>query len=522
MADIRHPNGAWYIDPDDGTIIYLFDVVTTTPLAATIFFDRTLGTRCPPPAIYFIQSNNPRDIGSMEPVVYGTMTCGIATRHRPTKQLTVSPSLPADFCFNSGKLLQFEDRLSLFLEEFTPSRVGLDTVLIGGNTDYSVRTFITRYDFINHITLGTSSGSPSQTFTASEFDTPTLGAPTVRVDGQVWSQVIGFDGSGPDSTVYIYDSSTATVEFGDGIQGQIPAEGAEIKLRISVRNGGGTWSFAGITVDQQPEYNLAIMGALEDRILYARALIAVADIGKFTNSVTTLNGIRTEYYRNVPHNSNNAVLESTGTLYHKNEGGTLVGSGGDTVLLNCTTGTLTNYPSFSKPLNSGTTVVVETANIVVAESEMQESTFLGGFRSVAVTDYIVSTAGCEIGPPTSQDVVQFVLDQTYESAFRDARIIQVGDVFGTFDSPVVTGAYNGGTSVVIISPSLFGHSIDFQKTGTSSLGIVKVVVESRLKPFFKELADDLGLSVDLDDFTIDYDFMPGDIIVDITGLGGCV
>src|SRR3990167_460987 len=94
----------------------------------------------------------------------------------PTGTLTMIDPLPANFGYKSGSISRFSDRLSIFVEETTPARTGISTeaTLYAIANDLPIGTVITRYDFINVESVGTSDGSPSQTFTLNIIVTPTF------------------------------------------------------------------------------------------------------------------------------------------------------------------------------------------------------------------------------------------------------------------------------------------------------------------------------------------------------------
>lgn len=210
-------------------------------------------------------------------------------------ELEVDPPLPSDFFFKSGSISRFADRLSLFVEEETPSRVGLSSDV--GVFGAIQRTYITRYDFINTEEIGTSTGATNQSLSVSgsEILLPTKGTPTVFVGevnvGNKWSVTDDLSTAEATDRVFEYDETTGTVTFGDGINGAIPATGQTITLRISIRDGGGFWSFAGIIVDPKAETHIGLVKAVRDKILYAQTKIAAADVSTVTQVKSTMNVI---------------------------------------------------------------------------------------------------------------------------------------------------------------------------------------------------------------------------------------
>lgn len=54
------------------------------------------------------------------------------------------------------------------------------------------------------------------------------GSQKIMVDGVAWKRVSRLADAGPNARVYTFDAETGVVEFGDGVHGKIPAEGASI------------------------------------------------------------------------------------------------------------------------------------------------------------------------------------------------------------------------------------------------------------------------------------------------------
>jgi hypothetical protein len=60
----------------------------------------------------------------------------------------------------------------------------------------------------------------------------------VTVNGRRWRLVSGFRSAGPDDAVFILNSQTGRIRFGDGIHGAIPSVGSTVT--VSYRQGGGS------------------------------------------------------------------------------------------------------------------------------------------------------------------------------------------------------------------------------------------------------------------------------------------
>ncbi len=59
----------------------------------------------------------------------------------------------------------------------------------------------------------------------------------LTVDQKQWKRVATLDHSGPNDPVFVLDSKTGTISFGDGARGQRPSSGSSIQA--SYRYGGG-------------------------------------------------------------------------------------------------------------------------------------------------------------------------------------------------------------------------------------------------------------------------------------------
>ena len=270
------------------------------------------------------------------------MCPGAGTITRGSFKLSINPAtpLPDDHSFSSGSISRLDDRLVMYVEEFTPSRVGEDTALVGIQKFDPAKTFITRYDFVNTESLGTSSGSASQTFTVSgsEILLPTKGTPIVFVggiNGAKWTVVSDLSIVNATDAVFEYNAATGTVTFGDGINGAIPPNGDEIVLRITIRNGGGQWTFIGIVEAPKDTKNIGGVKSIRDKTFYVQTGIALTDASKMTDIVATLNFVeQSSYFGSV----SPANLMSTTRRYNLQYGGDVDATGG-TIVLAFTSGT---------------------------------------------------------------------------------------------------------------------------------------------------------------------------------------
>lgn len=287
-----HP---WFIDRD-GTIIHIFDATFTG-------FEATIGKVCPFAYVAFEQNATPGEcdsfpFGGVDIFPGGTAPCGTSSSSTALKdRLEFLDPLPDDFSFTSGSISRFEDRLSLFLEEFTPSRVGEPAILTGQDL-LPVESFITRYDFINIETLGTSDGGPTQIFTPSgnEIKVPTRGTATVTAGSDTFTVTDDIQTAGPNDTVFEYNEVTGDVLFGNGTSGKIPENGADIVLQISIRNGGGQWEFKGIIVEPKANISLGNVKSVEDTIFYSQSEISMGSSSGFTTVTNKLKTGTVDFY----------------------------------------------------------------------------------------------------------------------------------------------------------------------------------------------------------------------------------
>lgn len=204
--------------------------------------------------------------------------------------LSIVGGLPSDFSANSGSISRFDDRLSLFIEEETPSLFG-DDPIIASRTP--LKSAITRFDFVNTETMGTSNGNQNQELlvSGSIILLPTLGTPFVfvgTIDDEKWISVADLSTASATDKVFEYDSTLGKVTFGDGVKGAIPEDGKDIILRITIRNGGGQWEKKGIEVDK----GVAQVGNIKsarDKIIYASAPIHAIDFRHVVSVTSTIN-----------------------------------------------------------------------------------------------------------------------------------------------------------------------------------------------------------------------------------------
>jgi len=307
-------------------------------------FDSTTGTRCPPPDFLFEQSVELNSCDALDKGPDEEIVCpgtGTFTRGSFKLSIDLTTPLPDDHSFSSGSISRLDDRLVMYVEEFTPSRVGEDTALVGLQKFDPVKTFITRYDFVNTESLGTSNGSAAQTFSVSgsEILLPTTGTPIIFVggieSGARWSVTDDLSTAEATATVFEYGATTGEVTFGDGINGAIPEDGVEIVLRITIRNGGGQWTFIDIVEAPKDTKNIGGVKSIRDKTFYVQTGIALADAGKMTAVIANLNFVeQSTYFVSVAP----ANLMSVTRRYNLQYGDDVDAAGG-TIVLAFTSGT---------------------------------------------------------------------------------------------------------------------------------------------------------------------------------------
>src|SRR5262249_12737208 len=97
--------------------------------------------------------------------------------------------------------------------------------------------------------LGEGNGKPDQSFELLNKpvlvpDTPDQTPVVIEVDDETWSPVSSFKDSGPDSKHYVFDPETGVVEFGNGLNGQIPKQKQLIRAAWYQASAGGSGNVA--------------------------------------------------------------------------------------------------------------------------------------------------------------------------------------------------------------------------------------------------------------------------------------
>lgn len=303
-----HGTDPWFLDYDDNTVIQF----------STEGSSGTLGYR---------QGINPNETD-----------CSITSEGI----ISIVGGLPTDFSIESGSISRFSDRLSLFVEEFTPSRIGGSPLVLP--LPFPKKGYLARYNFLNVESVGTSDGTPNQIFTAGNIIVlPTFGTPIVFVGGlnvERWQRTLDLSMESPTARVFEYNDTIGEITFGDGVNGAIPEDGKEIILRISIRDGGGHWAFEGIVVS--PGFaSLGGVKSVRDKIIYATAPLTSLDASDVVSVTSTINS-RTQ---NIVNDSD--VLLETLTEWCFDYGGEIEVSGGGFTVINGTLGYLSQSGLFT-------------------------------------------------------------------------------------------------------------------------------------------------------------------------------
>ena len=408
LDEHAHP---WFIDKDDGTVIHLI----------ASGFSVNDGKVCPFAHIAFEQNVTLGDCaifdnGGVE--IFPTPPCGSPSAAFKNRLEFLDP-LPDDFTFASGSISRFSDRLSMFLEEWTPSRIDEPTILAGQQI-LPMRTFITRYDFINIETLGTSNGTANQTFTpsGSEIKVPTRGTPIVFVGGSRFTVTDDLATAGPGDKVFEYDEDLGEVLFGNGINGAIPASELDIVLKVTVRNGGGQWEFVKIVLSPRSEaINIGNVKAIEDKIFYSEAKIAMASQSAFISIVTDLNGVDRKVFDRVPGvDAGTPVLLSSDPTFFLVFGGEVNASGGTITSFN------TSAAGYVNPLPKASDDIIFASRTIKFNRQVVDTgiTYPTIKTVIAEPDDIQETAESlepfPVGDPTTAP-------QRYEEDFVDSGVI---------------------------------------------------------------------------------------------------
>ena len=117
----------------------------------------------------------------------------------------------------------------------TASNDPMGAYIDGGEFQFN-NQFVVEYEDWRNSTAGRSNGEANQEKIIRYYpiveDTLVL-----TVGGQTWQQVESLEGQGA-SNVFVYDNESGRINFGDGINGNIPAEGKEIKVSYKAHRDG--------------------------------------------------------------------------------------------------------------------------------------------------------------------------------------------------------------------------------------------------------------------------------------------
>jgi hypothetical protein len=142
--------------------------------------------------------------------------------------------------------------------------------------------------------LGHGNGLPDQEFALAKGPMLIAGsgpAIEIEVGGDLWEQTPALDEAGPASRAFVFDPEGRRVLFGNGLNGQVPTPGQDIRARWYVTSAGAagnvakglTWKFRtravpGVSLtNPSPASDGADPEALGEMELRARALLARSD-----------------------------------------------------------------------------------------------------------------------------------------------------------------------------------------------------------------------------------------------------
>jgi hypothetical protein len=484
---------AWFIDKDDDTV---FHIGVPTLEGQPLTYTQSIG--------------------------FGNCSSTIGT-------LSFVDDLPADFyAGNSGSISRFPDRLTLFIEESTPSRVSLPPV---GNVRLDAdQTYISRYDFINTETLGVSSGLSSQTFPLSTIDIPTLGTPIITVSGEPWIVVTSLSSASSTDKKVQYNPVIGVVTFGDDVHGAIPPTGAILVIKITIRNGGGQWKFIGINQSYDPGYNIGTVKSVRDKVYYSKTKIIAADISKITDVTSFLN-----FFHNDPTQA--PFSGANEVTYSVCLGGSATATGGESSGFN--TGftdfftspssprphgrgkfipdTGDEYPSMSMTadnicaeLASGVCGIIRFNPTILRNDLFDNSSMTGGAKLNIATSLSVQMSVYPIAWVRERVSIsplgQYKLDWRVFSAgspldvanaspiltARDTRLIRIGDQVGSFDDPL-PDTFTSEDGLTSFTRSSFSKTIN--GVSGSHPEWMTMVWETRSRFFNKQYEDYLRFTV---------------------------
>ena len=199
---------------------------------------------------------------------------------------------------------RLSDRLVMYINEVTPSLVGTSPGIITESYQRfssmylpKLPSTITKYEFINVEELGVSNGEKNQTFYLGSVSSdpiilPIKGTPVIFIGALGQSKFVKVDNFiDAKDTDKVFTYSSGTVTFGDGVHGAIPEKDSKVFIRVSVRNGGGTWVYKGIAVAPnlgELQCTGGFIKAVRTKLLYGSTKLAGAAMYETISTHSTM------------------------------------------------------------------------------------------------------------------------------------------------------------------------------------------------------------------------------------------
>ncbi len=156
---------------------------------------------------------------------------GSATAASTTEYITFPEGAPAAFTIPRG--FQFQGPGNLIFETYADKLVDPPPVP-GDVVTVAIRQGETR------TLIYTADGTPNQSYRMTNISTDRYLAENsveVWVDGAPWEEVLFLEYEKTDQYEVGYNDDPPTIQFGDGVAGNIPPDGAEVKIRFVVIDG---------------------------------------------------------------------------------------------------------------------------------------------------------------------------------------------------------------------------------------------------------------------------------------------
>lgn len=156
---------------------------------------------------------------------------GSATAASTTEYITFPDGAPAAFTLQRG--FQFQGPSNLIFETYADKLLAPPPAP-GDVVQVAIRQGETR------TLIYTADGSPNQSYRMTNIPTDRYLAENsveVWVDGSPWEEVLFLEYEKTDQYEVGYNDDPPTIQFGDGVAGNIPPDGAEVKIRFVIIDG---------------------------------------------------------------------------------------------------------------------------------------------------------------------------------------------------------------------------------------------------------------------------------------------